>query len=240
MGSADPSIHADEATFLDLGLNSFTVTILEPCLIDLRTVQSNNMGMTGRPRTYQREDAIGAAMNLFWRQGYDATSLDDLLQAMRLSKSSFYADFQSKEALYHTCLQQYQRFVVDHVRELYLQSPSLQQFLSSVFQEVVDDATSQEPKGCLIVNSAVEFGQHRKKFSAEVRTALDAVQSAFERVIREYVKQGSVSPEISPKVSAKYLTTCISGIRAMIKGGMSVKDAKAVVSKVIQSFELRC
>ena len=192
--------------------------------------------MTGRPRTYRRDEALNAAVDLFWRQGYDATSLDDLLRAMKLSKSSFYADFQSKEALYRNCLEQYQRFVVDHLRNLQSKSTTLQEFLHLVFQEVVEDAASSEPKGCLIVNSAVEFGQHRKEFSEEVRIALDAVQSTFERVIRAGIKDGEISPEISPKVSAKYLTTCLSGIRAMIKGGMSVKDTKSVVSKVIHSL----
>ena len=193
--------------------------------------------MTGRPRTYRRDEALDAAVELFWRQGYDATSLNDLLRAMKISKSSFYADFQSKKALYHTCLQQYQRFVVDHLRNLQSQSTSLREFLQLVFQEVIEDATSRQPKGCLIVNSAVEFGQHRKEFSAEVRTALDAVESTFEQVIRLGIKQNEISPEISPKVSAKYLTTCLSGIRAMIKGGMSAKDAKSVVCKIISSLE---
>lgn len=192
--------------------------------------------MTGRPRTYRRDEALNAAVELFWRQGYDATSLDDLLRTMKLSKSSFYADFQSKQALYLECLEEYQRFVVDHLRCLRAQSSSLQEFLHIAFQEVVEDAASDAPKGCLIVNSAVEFGQHRKEFSDEVRVALDAVQSTFERVIRDSIKQGDISPAISPKVSAKYLTTCLSGIRAMIKGGMSVKDAKSVVSRVIRSL----
>lgn len=204
--------------------------------LDFWTAPSNNRVMTGRPRTYQRDEALNAAVELFWRQGYEATSLDDLLRAMKLSKSSFYADFKSKQALYLVCLEQYQRFVVDHLTCLQTQSSSLQEFLHLVFQEVVEDAASDEPKGCLIVNSAVEFGQHRKEFSEDVRVALDAVQSTFERVIRDSIKQGEISPEVSPKVSAKYLTTCLSGIRAMIKGGMSVKDARAVVSQVIHSL----
>ncbi len=193
--------------------------------------------MTGRPRTYRRDEALEAAVELFWRQGYDATSLDDLLHAMKISKSSFYADFQSKKALYHTCLQHYQSFVVNHLQNLQSQSASLPQFFQLVFQEVIEDAAAREPKGCLIVNSAVEFGQHRQEFSEEVRTALEAVQSTFERVIRAGIKDGQISCRISPKVSAKYLTTCLSGIRAMIKGGMSARDAKAVVSKIIRSLE---
>ena len=177
-------------------------------------------------------------MELFWQRGYAATSLDDLLGVMSLSKSSFYAEFKSKDALYRECLKEYQRMVVEHLEQVRLASGSIREFLEIVFEDVIGDAQSGDPKGCLIVNSAVEFGQHKSQFSEEVRCALAAIQAAFEKALRTGVRNGQFASADSPKVAAKYITTCISGIRSMIKGGMTVSDAKSVVYKILDSLEI--
>jgi len=193
--------------------------------------------MLGRPKNFDHHTALRAAMELFWRRGYAATSLDDLLGAMSLSKSSFYAEFKSKDALYRECLQEYQHVIIEHLAQVHLAAASMRDFLATIFEEVIDDAQSGDPKGCLIVNSAVEFGQHKSQFSEEVRGALDAVQTAFEKVFRSGIQNEQFATADSPKVTAKYLTTCISGLRSMIKGGMSARDAESVVAKILDSLE---
>jgi TetR/AcrR family transcriptional repressor of nem operon len=192
--------------------------------------------MTGRPKNFDERDALQSAMELFWRRGYEATSLDDLLRAMTLSKSSFYAEFKSKEWLYRACLRSYQGMIVAHLEELRESSASIREFFDKVFTEVINDATSGDPRGCLIVNSAIEFGQHKSEFRLDVRTALEAVQKTFEAAIQHAVRSGEFDGTSSPKLLAKYLTTCISGLRAMIKGGMTAKDAKSVGQKVLDAM----
>jgi TetR/AcrR family transcriptional regulator, transcriptional repressor for nem operon len=193
--------------------------------------------MIGRPKNFDQVAALRSAMELFWQRGYAATSLDGLLGVMSLSKSSFYAEFKSKDALYLECLREYQQMIVEHLEQIRLASGSVREFLEKIFEEVIGDAQSGDPKGCFIVNSAVEFGQQKSQFSEEVRGALAAVQEAFEKALRIGARNGQFASSDSPKVTAKYLTTCISGIRSMIKGGMSVRDAKSVVLKILDSLE---
>lgn len=192
--------------------------------------------MLGRPKTFDERDALKAAMDLFWRRGYASTSLDDLLSAMSLSKSSFYAEFKSKEALYRACLKGYQQMIVCHLHQVRARSTSLRNFLDAIFQEAVEDGTSGAPKGCLIVNSAVEFGQHSAPFTEDIRVALEAVQKTFESAIQLAVRNGEFETNSSPKLLAKAITTLMSGVRTMIKGGMPTKDAKAVAQKVLDSL----
>lgn len=193
--------------------------------------------MTGRPKKFDQHTALQSAMEIFWRRGYAATSLDDLLNAMSLSKSSFYAEFKSKDALYLKCLKGYQNKIVEHLEQTRCASASTREFLETIFEEVIGDAKSGDPKGCMIVNSAVEFGQHKQQFSEGVRRAMTAVQAAFEKAIRIGTPNERFASADSPKVTAQYLTTCISGIRSMIKGGMTVRDAKSVVGKILDSLE---
>ncbi len=204
--------------------------------IDFRTDRSNTKCMIGRPKNFDNRAALQAATELYWRQGYAATSLDELLGVMSLSKSSFYAEFKSKEALYRACLKDYQQIIVGHLDQVRSRSTSLRDFLDAIFQEAIDDATSGDPKGCLIVNSAVEFGQHEPQFTEDVRLALDAVQKAFETAIRSAVRNGEFASNCSPKLLAKTITTLMSGLRSMIKGGLSTKDAKSVARKVLDSI----
>ena len=204
--------------------------------LDFRTARSNTEGMIGRPKNFDHQVALQAATDLFWRRGYTTTSLDDLLGEMSLSKSSFYAEFKSKEALYRACLKDYQQMSVCHLNQVRSRSSSLRHFLDAIFQEAIDDATSGDPKGCLIVNSAVEFGQHQTQFTEDVRVALNAVQKAFESTIQMAVRNGEFVTTSSPKLLAKAITTLMSGVRTMLKGGMPTKDAKAVVQKVLDSI----
>lgn len=192
--------------------------------------------MIGRPKNFDQQVALQAATDLFWRRGYAATSLDDLLGVMLLSKSSFYAEFKSKEELYRACLKGYQQMIVYHLNQIRTGTSSLRDFLDAIFQEAIDDATSGDPKGCLIVNSAVEFGQHKTQFTEDVRVALEAVQKAFETAIQIAVRNGEFASTSSPRLLAKAITTLMSGVRTMIKGGMPTKDANAVVQKVLESI----
>jgi len=204
--------------------------------LDFRTNRSNTNGMIGRPKNFDQQVALQAATDLFWRRGYSATSLDDLLGVMSLSKSSFYAEFKSKESLYRKCLKDYQQMIVCHLDQVRSRSSSLRDFLDAIFQEAIDDAISGDPKGCLIVNSAVEFGQHKTQFTEDVRVALEAIQKAFESAIQLAVRNGEFATTSSPKLLAKAITTLMSGVRTMIKGGMPTKDAKAVAQKVLDSI----
>jgi len=204
--------------------------------LDFCTDRSNNRHMIGRRKNYDRQVALQAATDLFWRRGYTATSLDDLLGVMSLSKSSFYAEFESKEALYRACLKGYQQMIVCHLDQVRTGASSLRDFLDAVFQEAIEDAASGDPKGCLVVNSAVEFGQHKTQFSEDVRVALEAIQKAFESAIQLAVRQGEFASTSSPKLLAKTITTLMSGVRTTIKGGMPPKDAKAVAQKVLDSI----
>ena len=193
--------------------------------------------MTGRPRQFDKCTALCAAMELFWKRGYTATSLDDLLGVMSLSKSSFYAEFKSKESLYSECLKHYQEMIAQHLSNVRKMSNSTRGFFEAIFAEAVADADTGDPKGCFIVNSAIEFGQHDSRFTDDVWCALTEVQRGFEAVLQQGIRKGELSIPDSPKVMAKYITTCLSGLRAMIKGGMPPKDAKTVVKTILASLE---
>lgn len=130
--------------------------------IDFRTDRSNPSGIVGRPKNFDQQVAFHAATDLFWRRGYTATSVDDLLGVMSLSKSSFYAEFKSKEALYRACLKGYRQMIVCHLDQVRAGSSSLRHFLDAIFQEPIDDATSGDPNDPLKHHQYVKQGNNAK------------------------------------------------------------------------------
>ncbi|MEM8769691.1 MAG: helix-turn-helix domain-containing protein, partial [Pseudomonadota bacterium] len=110
-----------------------------------------------RPIEIDREQAFRSARDLFWRRGYRATSLSDLLDATAMGKGSFYAAFQSKEALFRATLAWYRdRAAAAHrrIRESKRGLSALREVLESTLLEV---SSEERRRGCLLVNSVLEL-----------------------------------------------------------------------------------
>lgn len=100
----------------------------------------------GRPREFDSEQALDAAMNQFWRVGYEATSLEDLLKVMRLSKSSLYQTFGSKRELFLRSIDFYQQAMVDDLNESLNNSPTSKVFVKRLLESVIAEASSKKEK----------------------------------------------------------------------------------------------
>ena len=204
--------------------------------LDFWTDRFNSAAMKGRPKEFDAEAAVQQATDLFWRYGYKATSLSDLLRTMNISKSSFYAEFKSKEALFKKCFAFYVSEREAWWNETLAATPTTEDFLRKVFAVVVEDASSEHPKGCLIANSATEFGQHEPAFCHDVQEAYHDIQRFLETAIKRGIADGEIDASESPKVLARYLTVTINGLLTMIKGGMTPGEARAVEDKIVRSI----
>ena len=112
----------------------------------------------GRPRAFVPADALQRALDVFWQRGFEATSLDDLTTAMKLSRSSFYACFGSKQAVFMTAIQSYadERFAaIQHVARC---APNPIAGVQAVLATVAD--ADGGPRGCFFANSVTELAPH--------------------------------------------------------------------------------
>ncbi|MEZ4652849.1 MAG: helix-turn-helix domain-containing protein [Candidatus Eisenbacteria bacterium] len=100
----------------------------------------------GRPLEFDPEVALKNATELFWRRGYEATSLQDLLGATGLSKSSLYQTFGSKHELFEQCMSAYRHRLVRDLRERLDASPCGLRFIESVLLEVAKEAGTKEAR----------------------------------------------------------------------------------------------
>ncbi|MEM9578936.1 MAG: TetR/AcrR family transcriptional regulator [Pseudomonadota bacterium] len=135
-----------------------------------------------RPREFEYETALGGAMDIFWRQGYRATNLPELLDAMGLTRGSFYKAFGEKEATYLQALDHYDAKVVSRAVEM-LETCDLETATACLAQLFQSDASDN--RGCFICNAMVEMGVDNpavaSKANAMAARLRDAILNVLDR-----------------------------------------------------------
>jgi AcrR family transcriptional regulator len=188
----------------------------------------------GRPLEYNPDQVLEAAMRLFWRQGYEATSLQDLLAEMKLSKSSLYQAFGSKRNLFLQCIKRYREITMAEMQERLLKSDSGIQFIVDTLSGVVKEVNElANPKGCLVINTASEFAQSDAQIALSVANGLDGYRDMFCQAVRKGQKDGSIRHDFESELLANYLVTNMSGLRTMVKAGTNETILERMVEVIV-------
>jgi AcrR family transcriptional regulator len=190
----------------------------------------------GRPREFDVDDALDAAVEVFWRQGYDGTSLSDLTAAMGLNRPSLYAAFGNKEQLFAKVLERYSEQHMAFMREA-LQAPSAHRVAHMLLSGFVASATDpRTPPGCLTVLAAAATGSS----SDPIRAALIRKRKAGEADLRARLararKEGDLPANTDPDELARYLTTIVQGIAVQAASGATRAQLDRVVDQALRTW----
>ena len=188
----------------------------------------------GRPREFDEEQVLAAAMDAFWRKGYEATSLADLTECTGLNKASLYRVFGDKHQLFMAALKNYADMEFRETTAVVSESASPLTNLRAVVQKVCEDAGSE--KGCLMINSMVETAPH----DPEVKQLLQEFGTHRLQAIRGMIAQaqaaGEIRPEFDPEKLAVSLMIAFAGSAAMIKGFMPNETIVENLKDLINSW----
>jgi TetR/AcrR family transcriptional regulator, transcriptional repressor for nem operon len=135
-----------------------------------------------RTKEFRPEEALDAAMQLFWCRGYEATSMRDLLDGMGIGRGSFYNTFGDKHALFLASLDRFRELRTSWIDEV-LEDSGLGG-IEEVFGRTVDSLVGFEPRrGCLMANTAVELGPHDAQVAEKVSSYVRHTETIFERAL---------------------------------------------------------
>lgn len=137
----------------------------------------------GRPRGFCEEQALDKALHLFWQRGYESTSLDDLTDAMGISRSSFYGCFGTKHALLLRALRQYAERGIAGLRQIRDASPDPQSALRAMLAAVADVDGGQ--RGCMMTNCITELAPHDMEVAEIAQVHIREVEDLFEQALRD-------------------------------------------------------
>ncbi|MDZ7643979.1 MAG: TetR/AcrR family transcriptional regulator [Woeseiaceae bacterium] len=191
----------------------------------------------GRPLEFDRDTALEAAMQLFWSRGYEATSLQDLLGSMGIARSSFYQSFGSKQEVFLLAVERYRDCLVDALRQSLAVADSGIAFIEDTLKSVAADAGGADgPRGCLVFNSAAEFGQKNPDVAGRVAASIDAFTRVFADAISRAQQEGDVPPERDPVLMARYIVCTMSGLRTLAKAGARRKELNDLAHLALASL----
>ncbi len=173
-----------------------------------------------RSKSFDPNIALRKAMQLFWRQGYEGTSVDELVAAMGISRASLYATFGDKHSLYLKALDRYIEQVLRPRLGALERAASAAEGLRALFAELVDFAAGDpQRRGCFAVNAACELGAR----DAEVAVRLGAQSAAMEELVARRLAEaqdnGEIAPERSPRDLARLILAAIDGLRVRSRLG---------------------
>lgn len=191
----------------------------------------------GRPLEFDPDEALGAAVEVFWKKGYEASSLTDLLDAMALSKSSLYQAFGSKQQLFERCLRRYADDLSSTLRTSLTAGASARRFIEETFMAVARTAESPAgARGCLVANSASELGQRNLSLATPVASGLARFTDVFREAVARAQAAGEVPADSDPRALATYLVACMNGLRTMIKAGASRRAANETARLMLKAL----
>lgn len=189
----------------------------------------------GRPLEFNKDEVLEKAMNVFWRRGYEATSLQELIEAMDLSKSSFYQSFASKQDLFVKCLEKYQSKLSSDLSDNFVKARTARQFIEQTFREITNTAQKETGKmGCFLMNSPNEFSFEDEKLSPSITVGFRKLQTVWQIAVKQAQKEGDISAEKDAESLAYYIISSISGLRTMIKAGANAE----IIGKIKENILL--
>ena len=169
----------------------------------------------GRPRAFDTDDAVHAAMQQFWSEGYAATTPSDLEQATGLGRGSLYNAFDSKRDLFLKALHAY----IDQGSESFLAilgAPgSARERLANALALVAEDPGR---RGCLVTNTAIELAGRDPEIGALLTELFDGQREALACMIAEGIADGDFDHGLSPSAAAEFLLALVNGMRVLQRG----------------------
>jgi TetR/AcrR family transcriptional repressor of nem operon len=172
----------------------------------------------GRHREFDPERALEAAMELFWQQGYQHTSIEDLLGAMKINRWSLYETFGNKPQLFLKALNLYrgrwQAFIAEHLRRPGSPRAALVSLVREMGREIVHDRLA---RGCLIANSHFELKSLEPDAQAVVLASVQGLEDALASTIHKAQEAGELRESTEPRVLARFLIASLNGIRGVGK-----------------------
>jgi TetR/AcrR family transcriptional repressor of nem operon len=174
--------------------------------------------MSPRTKGFDEEAVLKQAMELFWKKGFHATSVQDIVDHLGISRASLYGTFGGKKELFYRAFEHYRQGTSERVRESLKNESSVKTGLRRLFEMVLRDACSDsDHKGCFVVNASTEMIPGDERIEEMVK----ANKAEFESVIREMLHEGQRQGEIpegkDPEAIANLLFTLHNGFQVVSK-----------------------
>ncbi|PSL28861.1 TetR/AcrR family transcriptional regulator [Chitinophaga ginsengisoli] len=177
-----------------------------------------------RTKRFDEEEMLHNAMLLFWHKGYNGTSPQEILDELKLSRSSLYDTYGDKRSLFISALKRYRNTVTAEIIAFLASSENIPEALKTLFQRTKAQCfVGEDKRGCFMVNSKVELAPHDEEVATIVKENREALENAFTAAIKRGQEMGQISKDNPPRSLARFIMNNLWGLTVHSKSGADKK-----------------
>lgn len=188
----------------------------------------------GRPRAFDYDEALEKAMHVFWRKGYEGTSMPDLTAAMGMNRPSIYSSFGNKEELFRKALDRYLEQAMTHFRTS-LDKPTVREAVESFLMESAGAfACTETPQGCLAVQGALACSDEAESVKREATRHREMIVDVLRERFARGLEEGDLPAGTKIDELARFYTTVLNGMSVQSVGNVCGDDLKAIARNALK------
>jgi AcrR family transcriptional regulator len=188
----------------------------------------------GRPRNFDEDQAIDAAMRVFWEKSFEGTTMTDLTDATGLSRSSIHAAFGSKEGLFLKAVERYKSRQMGYIPKA-LAEPTFPRAIEALFRGIVNYLSIPgNPKGCLSIHGALACGNDGKLVTQVMAKWYRSNENRIKERIQQAQREGELSRDVNAADYARYIATIMIGIGIQAVNGAGRAELTRTVDMTLQ------
>jgi TetR/AcrR family transcriptional repressor of nem operon len=191
----------------------------------------------GRPTEFDRQEALEKSMELFWRNGYEATSLAELTEEMGIGRQSLYNTFGDKHSLFIEAAEHYINCNGQHLIDAFGASGSPLENVRKALEQTVDFLASGECRGCLLTNSIVELAPRDDEVRELVHGMVNRIEKTIKSTLDRAVGEGELAPHSDTRAIARFLNSTVHGLVVMNKASASRAALNDVVKIALTTLK---
>ena len=191
----------------------------------------------GRPREFDTSKAIDSAMLLFWRKGYEGTSISDLTETLGITRPSLYAAFGNKEQLFRTVLDRYDEEGTAAFLSGSLDLPTAREVAEGLLRGAANfHSNPANPPGCLMVHGALVGSDESDPLRRETRDRRAQLRKAIREQLERALAEGDLPAHADPETLARYVVTVMRGMAVEAAGGAKGRELHQVVDMAMHAW----
>lgn len=168
----------------------------------------------GRSKEFEENTVLKKAMELFWQQGYEKTSMSDLVECMGIHRKSLYDTFGDKHALYLRAIDLYGEYTTNKLRSETLKAITAHQAIQGIFDYMIE-ANEDKHWGCLFVNAATEMGPGDKDVVEKSEAAFNMTEDFIASIVREGQESSEFTNKYDAEILGEILHNTLIGLRVL-------------------------
>ncbi|OTS54365.1 TetR/AcrR family transcriptional regulator [Acinetobacter pittii] len=193
--------------------------------------------MAGRPREFDREEALVKARDFFWLHGYEGTSMSDLVEVLGIASARIYKAFGSKEALFREAVNHYKKNEGNFALNA-LKQKNIKDAINQLFADALALYTqANHPYGCMVVSAASVLGEENQavlEWMKEQRIVRG--QSLVDRFVQAK-SDGQLVAEADPKTLGQYYALVLHGLSVQARDGYSQEELSQVIHFALKNLD---